>query len=69
MPCRPDEEDMQLHAAKSRGSIPSTPPENDGARHAESDDDGVSTEDDVDTDFEQEYNKPLKVISNQKVWH
>jgi hypothetical protein len=69
MPCRPDEEDMQLHAAVSRGSIPSTPPENDGARHAESDDDGVSTEDDVDTDFEQEYNKPLKVISNKKVWH
>ena len=69
MPCRPDEEDMQLHSAVSRGSIPSTPPENDGARHAESDDDGVSTEDDVDTDFEQEYNKPLKVISNKKVWH
>ena len=62
---------MQLHAAVLRGSIPSTPPENDGARHAESDDDGVSTasEDDVDTDFEQEYNKPLEVISNKKVWH
>ena len=69
MPCRPDEEDMQLHSAVSRGSIPSTPPENDGARHAQSDDDGVSTEDDVDTDFEQEYNKPLEVISNKKVWH
>jgi len=132
MPCRPDEEDMQLHAAKSRGSIPSTPPENDGAGHAESDDDGVSTEDDDDdelelpqkkrrkrvpieyvpvkrwvtgdravmpdedierelfetarnlmalsglrktpglisnTDFEQEYNEPLTVILNKKVWH
>ena len=44
MPCRPDEEDMQLHAAVSRGTFPSTPPENDGAGHAESDDDGVSTE-------------------------
>ena len=69
MPCRPDEEDMQLHSAVSRGSIPSTPPENDGARHAESDDDGVSTEDDVDTDFEQEYNEPLTVISNNEVLH
>ena len=60
---------MQLHSAVSSTTFPSTPPENDGARHAESDDDGVSTEDDVDTDFEQEYNKPLKVISNKKAWH
>ena len=46
MPCRSDEEDMQLHAVVCLGAIPSTPPENDGAGHAESDDDGVSTEDD-----------------------
>ena len=46
MPCRPDEEDMQLHAAGFRATFPSTPPENDGAGHAESDDDGGSTEDD-----------------------
>ena len=45
MPCRNDEEDMQLHP-KSGGTYSSTPPENDGAGHAESDDDGVSTEDD-----------------------
>ena len=37
---------MQLHAVVSCGTIPSTPPENDGAGHAESHDDGVSTEDD-----------------------
>ena len=64
---------MQLHSAVSRGSIPSTPPENDGARHAESDDNRVSTEDgdddEFDTDFEQEYNEPLTVISNKEVWH
>ena len=46
MPCRSDEEDMQLHAVVSLGRNPFTPPENDGAGHAKSDDDGVSTEDD-----------------------
>ena len=62
MPCRPDEEDMQLHAAVSRGSIPSTPPENDGARHAESDDDGVSTEDDDDAELELPQKKRRKRV-------
>ena len=46
MPCRSDEEDMQLHAVVSRATVSSTPPENDGAGHAESDNYGVSTEDD-----------------------
>ena len=73
MPCRSDEEDMQLHAAVSRGTFPSTPPENNGAGHAESDDDGVSTEDDddaeFDTEFEKECNEPLTLISNRTVWH
>ncbi len=45
MPCRLDEELMQLHAMRD-AITPSTPTQNDGARHAESDDDGVSTEDD-----------------------
>ena len=63
---------MQLHP-KSGGTYPSTPPENDGAGHAESDDEVVSTEDDdddeFDTEFEQECNEPLTLISNMKVWH
>ena len=64
---------MQLHAANLRGTFPSTPPKNDGAGYAESDDNGVigvSTEDDdddeFDTEFEQECNEPL--TSNRKVW-
>ena len=62
---------MQLHAAYSRGSIPSTPPENDGAGYAESGDNGGSIEDSddddagFDTDFEQECNQPLTSISNR----
>ncbi len=44
MPCRSDEEEMQLHAVRCQGTIPSTPP--DGAGHAESDDDAGATEDD-----------------------
>jgi|LauGreDrversion4_2_1035121.scaffolds.fasta_scaffold508695_1 hypothetical protein len=63
---------MQLHAANLRGTFPSTPPKNDGAGYAESDDNGVSTEDDdddeFDTEFEQECNEPLTLISNRKVW-
>ena len=77
MPCRPDEEEMQLHPAVSRGSIHSPPPENDGAGYAESDDNGVSTQDhdndEFDTEFEQECNEPSTLISiqfsNRKVWH
>ncbi len=62
---------MQLHAARSRGTFPSTPRKNDGAGYAESDDNGESTEDDdddeFDTEFEQECNEPLTLISNRKV--
>ena len=46
---------MQLHAANSRGTFPSTPPKNDGAGYAESDDNGVSTEDDDDDEFDTEF--------------
>ena len=68
---------MQLHAANLRGTFPSTPPKNDGAGYAESDDNGVSTQDDdddeFDTEFEQECNEPSTLISiqfsNRKVWH
>ena len=45
MPCRSDEEDMQLHAVPDP-IMPSTPPCNVGAGHAGSDNDGVSTEND-----------------------
>ena len=62
MPCRSDEEDMQLHAVL-RGSIPSTPPENDGARHAESDGDGVSTEDDDDAELQLPVKKKRNITT------
>jgi len=62
MPCRSDEEDMQLHP-NSEGTYPSTPPENDGAGHAESDGDGVSTEDDDDAELQLPVKKKRNITT------
>ena len=62
MPCRSDEEEMQLYP-NSGGTDPSTPLENDGARHAESDGDGVSTEDDDDAELQLPVKKKRNITT------
>ena len=61
MPCRSDEEVMQLHAVIAVRSR--APPENDGAGHAESDDDRVSTEDDDDAELQLPVKKKRNITT------
>ena len=66
MPCRSDEEDMQLHAVRDP-ITPSTPPRNDGAGHAKSDGDGVSTEDDDDAELQLPVKKKRNITTESYV--